>query len=926
MPVDGLGAKFDAFLSVLLQNCSLFSLDNLKKLLEKFNKLDLAKLKNEQRLAYEIKYICLHLNCLITKHSLGLFDKMHEKKPAESIQEKDDSSILTTLNNVQIIIDMCKFSAANPDNSDQVSLEFEQHMKSLEESTVLIKEISGKDTDKLNKLRKKMSEQLDELVALKNQGNPLFKAFRSKVSPIITSLSNHCDSIELNIKSILKENVMRENLKRLEKPMQAATLNMNEFVRVIMVDQLYDSENNNLALTSPKSVDFCILMHKLSKSIGVRVREYLVAENRDLVKRLESIFKSENGKYNSFVAFDHFLFTRCENLIKTLGQFELSLDSTRILRQLMPAVCDLLKKLAESADSRDYSAECRKSFIMPLLNQYLDEKEMSSLPAHIVNSMRMLREFLKENSENTSIDDSIYKSLLLTLYSQRTQPFQPIVKDKLCKHLESYLTANMTTSRSFFLLKKADSSKMSVSLFEFCVKFLYTMTAFNSAIAKLNDNTVVSTKMMLVILENVLTNKSWLDSVQSRPHFASFLAWFFASFRVFERENSLDRVPVSEQNFEELNHFAVKMRIQNEFAASYSEILKEFVKQATFKYVRQLIQTLSKEKPNENTSTKLMEIFCLFPEFFADNDNICDQLLGIFAALKKTNMTDMIKLVISDALRRFQDNNLSQIELKLKKFSTFTQEQTQKLTTKLQEYAVSEKLLEKNSFRAVNNMRLLSAINEKLDIDQSISIEYDRLVKVFECLVCFEDISIAVNVLTKVEQKNWLTNLIIEHISEKYCLIYLKKFSIECQDNDDLKLVRVKLGNINERVLFVFNNLLVNEYVDVMLNRGGASAEKSPKENSINNSLKVEKFNILIELMQSIVFSKELLEQLSSAPNLNVWDSILNEFAFNQYFNRKINELNLSTSDDTIEKILLYLNRIRYLNKPILSLSSRHIL
>ena len=174
------------------------------------------------------------------------------------------------------------------------------------------------------------------------------------------------------------------------------------------------------------------------------------------------------------------------------------------------------------------------------------------------------------------------------------------------------------------------------------------------------------------------------------------------------------------------------------------------------------------------------------------------------------------------------------------------------------------------------------------------------------------------------EQKNWLTNLIIEHIAEKYCLIYLKKFSIECQDNDDLKLVRVKLGNINERVLFVFNNLLANEYVEVMLNRGGASAEKSPKENSINNSLKVEKFNILIELMQSIVFSKELLEQLSSAPNLNVWDSILNEFAFNQYFNRKIIELNLSTSDDTIEKILLYLNRIRYLNKQIFSLSTRH--
>jgi hypothetical protein len=758
------------------------------------------------------------------------------------------------------------------------------------------------DCGQLRITKNRLREQAKELNELKKHKNQLLESFSSGISKLINNLNTYCDKLDSDIKIFEEENILRENFRLLDNLMRIAPHSTSELVRIVMVDQLYEPINNNLNLISSKNIDFCNLMQKLSKSLGPQVKEYLVV-NRELVDLLEDIFKNDKGKCNSLVTFDHFLFTRCGHLIKTLRQFEWSKDPSRSLKKLMPAVCILFKKIAASNDnSSEYSAECRKSFIIPLINEYLineNKKEVSSVPIEILN---MLSKFLNENIENDKLDDSIYNTLLITFYSQKTQQLKPFLKERLLKNLTIYLNENLTTKWS--LLKSSDP-KMSISLFEFCVKFLHIMTALNSAIINLDDRTAVSSQLMIVILENVLVNKSWLKSInyQTRPNFASFLSWFYAAFRVFERENSLEQVPVNQLNFDEMLVFS-KLEIEGEFSANYNEIVKEFTKQVTFRYVCQLIQSLSKEHSKNN---KIMEIYTLFQEFFADNDNICNQLLDI-CALKQTDMIDKINKVISEALQKFQIKNIDQIKLKLNKFP---KEQMQTLISKLKEYEVNEALINKNAFRTVNNVRLLVALNTRLDIDQSISIKYEQLIKVLECLVCFEDISIAVNVLANEEQQNWLTNLIIEHICEKYCLIYLEKFTIECQNDDDLKLVRIKLANINERVLFVFNNLLTNEYVDVMHNRSKSTSDSSPKTNKENNNLKKDKFNIIIELMQNIVFTKELLDQLSSASSLNVWDTILNEIVFNNYFNKKINELNLSANDDYIEKILLFLNRIR---------------
>lgn len=338
------------------------------------------------------------------------------------------------------------------------------------------------------------------------------------------------------------------------------------------------------------------------------------------------------------------------------------------------------------------------------------------------------------------------------------------------------------------------------------------------------------------------------------------------------------------------------------------------------------MSTLSKEHESKN---QLIDIFILFPKFFADNDQICKDLLDLLLTQNdQNNQIQLINDVITKSLENFQTTQIDQLHLKLKN-SPFTQQQIESVKSKLNhEYGVKKDLLEKNSFRTVNNIRLLSAINEKLDLDQSVKIEYDRLLKVFDCLACFEDISIAVNVLAKSDQINWLKSLIVEHISEKFCLMFKNKFSIECQDDSDVKLLHIKLSNIHERLLFVFNNLLANEYVDFRLSQaatktddnGDKTDELVGQQNGDNgenktctsdSSLKLHKFNALVDIMQEVVFSKELLDQLSSALNLSVWEDILNEFTFNQYFNRKLNQLNLSSNDDSIEKILLYLNRIR---------------
>ena len=73
-------------------------------------------------------------------------------------------------------------------------------------------------------------------------------------------------------------------------------------------------------------------------------------------------------------------------------------------------------------------------------------------------------------------------------------------------------------------------------------------------------------------------------------------------------------------------------------------------------------------------------------------------------------------------------------------------------------------------------------------------------------LACLEDNDGLCNKLAEQAQSRWLPVVITENIVEKYYLLY--------RDNQAYETISPSLANINERLLFLFNNLLTQQYFE----------------------------------------------------------------------------------------------------------------
>ncbi len=90
----------------------------------------------------------------------------------------------------------------------------------------------------------------------------------------------------------------------------------------------------------------------------------------------------------------------------------------------------------------------------------------------------------------------------------------------------------------------------------------------------------------------------------------------------------------------------------------------------------------------------------------------------------------------------------------------------------------------------------------------------------------------------------------IEHILEKFSLLFP-------QDNQT-EYLRNMLLRVNEKMLFLFNNVFVRQYIDQLI---------YPTNIDILNYQKItkEKFLTVVRLMENVFPTKQLLDQLSDA-------------------------------------------------------------
>jgi hypothetical protein len=463
------------------------------------------------------------------------------------------------------------------------------------------------------------------------------------------------------------------------------------------------------------------------------------------------------------------------------------------------------------------------------------------------------------------------------------------------------------------------SRSLDQDLFEFVIILKKLINDLNDELKLLNENNAASCELKLIVLENLLNNKQWAK-LQSKS-FILFLQKFFKAFQIYEKDNIIElelSPPLMSQLFDFVENYSIEGTTKNR---DYKETLRDFSNSVKLFYVTEKCKSLVQKYKQ----ARIIEIVVLFPEYFED---MKEKLYNQFVENEKLGDETLIiclKKLIHHKMIEFQEKSFNQLKpfLDNLKYNSDKKDEQKRIVEetireldgsllKFENDTEAERIksmayLESSSYKVINFNRMISELSLAIKQNKSVTISYESFLKCFQCFRCFEDISVAASVFTETEPKDWLHNLIVESVIEKYCLFYHDKYPIQCLDDENVKLVRSKMKNINDRILFVFNNLFTYEYIEMRYNKSVKSSEENKFERT---KLTQKKFDNLISLMQGLIYSKEILDQLSDA-TLIVWETLINELLFNQYFNRKMNKLDINTNDEGVEKFLLYLNRIR---------------
>ncbi|CAM4953543.1 unnamed protein product [Rotaria socialis] len=386
-----------------------------------------------------------------------------------------------------------------------------------------------------------------------------------------------------------------------------------------------------------------------------------------------------------------------------------------------------------------------------------------------------------------------------------------------------------------------------------------------------NDINIVHAQFQITLLHVVLEQGNPLGSIDDQ--FVDFLAWLLQTLSAYESIENLCK----NKSHENINEYTY---LRKSILSIYQELKIVYLE----KYSTALFEKYS--------NAKWLEIVIYFPEFFEeDNDELFDFIV------KNSTVFDMRKI---DEIQEIIFTRIFALQRKkLEKFYELVPIENgfKELNGYIQSGCSFDK---KKPYEVLNFNNLIDTFNNRLEMDGGLSMNVDNFIKVQQCLSCFEDIRVAIEKLSSSPQTDWLRILLIEHIVEKYTLIFSPGSQIEN--------LRNMLMRVNEKILLLFNNMFMSHYID-QINQAIYSQSNIPSIPDYQKMTK-EKFLSIVELMGKISVSKERLDQLSDA-SLAVWDILLHEIEFSQIFTREMTKSGIQMNEDGVEKALLFLNRIR---------------
>ncbi|CAF3934964.1 unnamed protein product [Rotaria magnacalcarata] len=366
-----------------------------------------------------------------------------------------------------------------------------------------------------------------------------------------------------------------------------------------------------------------------------------------------------------------------------------------------------------------------------------------------------------------------------------------------------------------------------------------------------------------------------------------FLDWLIEILSKYDFTDKIETIDIEFENLSQLKELCSNAHKYCEDSSRKNLYAYQYFNQAidTVFYEMKVIyiEKYVKVLYEKHSNAIWLEIIIYFPEFFEiDNEELLN-LIEKKQYLLDDNEVNKIQNFIFNRIALLQEENIKKAFENFHGFANREQDS-------FKEKHPSEVLIFNN---------LIDTFNERLEIDPGLLIGIDILVKVQNCLSCFEDIRLATEILLSSSEKDWLKTLLIEHIIEKFNLIF--------SENNKIENLRNQLMRIKENLLLLFNNTFVTEYIDkISQNIYSNSNSLLPNYQKISE----EKFLCIVDLMTKVSVTKQSLNQLFDA-SLSVWDTILHEIEFSQFFTIEMTKVGINVSEADAEKALLLLNRIR---------------
>ncbi|CAF1411613.1 unnamed protein product [Adineta steineri] len=827
-----------------------------------------------------LQFLKIVLNYKITKSDIE-----KQKQEIELIDIEKEKSVKEFIS----IVEKCNNLFLNISKNNEIACQFYMNLMEIIHFTEFtnFQEVSDKilcntritcknllnNLSQKNKTKQIYQTLCDFRTNIPNEMQYLIDEFPGNIEKTIQYLRNKINNIDTqqNIFRTFKE---KKFLSKLSDKLFFNIENLGNNIRILIANKL----NSQI---SPKQLYFCIFMNEIYQKIGDHLYFYF-KDNNPIKLLFENEFERYFDKHQrQSKTIEEILSNLAIPLIDILNLYQFYFDG-----KINESFTKTIKTLQNIEDEKAL-VNLKEQVLIDLLNSYpIFNNELNSIKSYIDRL---------SSTEGKQVKN--YENILAFLYGGSNGKSE-YIKD-IYKGFYKYCQTDITPSN----FQKENN------LFNSLIQLMMLISITHQDILYINITDINHTQFQGLLLHVLFEEGYPLGDISEET--INFLSWLFQTLSTYESIENIEDVEIEVDQIEQLRELSTKVEKlrknksdddsdQYEFLSdSISTICQEMKSIYTQKHLK----IISEKYPN----AIWVGVIIHFPEYFV-KENI-DKIFNLIPKAPES-ITDEKLNKIQDII--FQKINLIQEE-KLKNLYEFIlidrendcsefRQQLENVFKKLNGFLIKEEntycFQKINPYHVLNFNNLLDIFNNRLEKDGNLIIDKDIFIKIQQCLCCFQDIRLVIEKLSSSPQNEWLKTALVEHILEKFSFIFPHEKEIED--------IRNMLMQITEKLLLLFNNVLVTQYSDQIGQAIYSKKDPIPDYNKINK----EKFVTIVNLLGKIPTNKEILDQLSAA-SLAVWDTLLYEMEFSQIFSREMNKSGINLNEDGVEKALLFLNRVR---------------